>query len=140
MSMSKLEIARGTRTTLTNVYTALAEALEESGGAAVMFTKDERALHKKWWSFWCERVAELEAAEKEQLPPVTLNPSHGILSDRTTKPIEELDKALYFANAKIERLEGRFDQHNHHHEMIADEAKCVTFALSGPKQIEEVKP
>ena len=86
---------------------------------------------------YCEnRVAELEAAEKEgQILAATRK-----RFDLRNQRMANLEQALETANAKIERLEGRFDQHNHHHEMIADEAKCVTFALSGPKQIEEVKP
>ncbi len=84
--MTELEIARGTRTTLSNIYTARAEALEASGGEAAIFTTDERALHKKWWAFWCDRLAELEAAEK--------GPKHDPVPDRLAALEARLDRCV----------------------------------------------
>ncbi len=97
--MTELEIARGTRTTLSNIYTARAEALEASGGEAAIFTTDERALHKKWWAFWCDRLAELEAAEKE-----AEKPSAQFRFDYAMKRIDDLDQ-------RMTTFEARFDRH-----------------------------
>lgn len=53
-TLTELEIARGTKRCF---------FLPDKHGST--YTISDRALHDKWHSFWCNRVRELEAPEKE---------------------------------------------------------------------------